>query len=151
MSLVHKSHWYYSHCITFILSFYNTAVSLYFLVHIAECIQEKYWVWWEKLWAVLISTGNRIFFPRAMHNHDAMLFPMIARPLAKCIHTYTCTWTCAWARHGCVKMWFTSSTKYSEGRSERRDIRHPRPGVATLLYMKHPCLCPSSCAPCTMD
>lgn len=25
-------------------------------------IQEKYWVWWERLQAVLGSTGNRIFF-----------------------------------------------------------------------------------------
>lgn len=59
---------------------------------IAECIQEKYWVWWERLWAVLSSTGNR-FFSRAVCNHGAVLFPMIARPLAKCANTHTCTYT----------------------------------------------------------
>lgn len=104
---------------------------------IAECIQEKYWVWWERLWAVLSSTGNR-FFSRAVCNHGAVLFPMIARPLAKCAnththaHTHTHTHRCA---HG-ITVWkcdFKTSTKYSEGRSECRDITHPSPGDITIF------------------
>ena len=105
---------------------------------IAECIQRKYWVGEKGFGLFWVQLGIDFFlfffFSRAVCNHGAVLFPMIASPLAKCTHTPTHTHTHTRARGKAVwKCDFTTSTKYSEERSEWRDIRHSSPGDITIF------------------
>ena len=123
---------------------------LFFSTPIGECIQEKISSLARKASGCFEFNWEYIFFSRAVCNHGAVLFPMIARPLAKYTHMHTnLTRT-----HG-VAVWkcdFTTSTKYSEWRSEWRDIRHPSPGDITIfVHQSALFLWPSSCAPCSMD
>lgn len=105
---------------------------------IAKCIQEKYWVGEKGFELFWVQLGNRFFF----------FFSKGSVQSWSCVVHYDCqstgnmhtrhtTRVCDAAAWKCD---FTTSTKYSGGRSEWGDITHSGPGEISIF-------CASVCPP----
>lgn len=126
----------------------NTSVSFHlcFLCTYSRMYTGKILSLVEGLQAVLSSTGNRFFFQGQcaimelcyslwLPDHWQNAHTHTHTPSHKHAHTQNHTWAHWVAVRECD---FTTSTKYSEGRSEWRDIRHSSPGDVTTFSMLLP-------------
>lgn len=93
-----------------------------------------------------LQLGNRFFFSRAVCNHEAMLFLMIASPLATHIHTHAephthvrahiyCTTVNTCARRGNV----TSQHQQNIQREDQSEETSDTPVQVILAFFAHHC------------